>query len=76
MIDPRRYEMAKHIPDLRIRNLRVIEFATGNETRGFHELMLSRAPIKVIEKNKYIVSDVHCSILNAKGIDYKIINKI
>jgi len=75
MIHPKGYEMPKNIPDLRIRNARVIEFLSGNETKGFHELILSRAPIKVIDKNRYVVSDVHCAILNQKGIKYNIVSK-
>ena len=67
--------MIKNIPDMHVRNARVIEFSSENEAKGFHELMLSRAPIKVIDKNKYVVSEVHCAILNEKGIKYSIVSK-
>lgn len=53
-----------------IRNPKVIEFVSGNEAKGFHILMLSKVPVKVIGKNQYIVSDRHCALLKEKGIDY------
>jgi hypothetical protein len=53
-----------------IRNPRVIEFTSGNEAKGFHVLMLSNTPVKVIDKNQYIVSDRQCALLKEKGIDY------
>ncbi len=76
MVEPKGNNTTRYIPDLHVRNGRIIEFPTGNETRGFHTLMLSGAPLKVIEKNKYLVSDVHCAILNQKGINYNIVRNV
>lgn len=62
-------------PITRVRSPRVIQFDSGNEVKGFHTLMLSKAPIKVIGKNKYIVSDIHCALLTKRKIHYKIIDQ-
>ncbi len=75
MIESKGNNMTRYIPDLRVRNGRIIQFLAGNETKGFYTLMLSGAPVRVIEKNKYLVSDVHCTILNQKGIQYSIVSK-
>lgn len=53
-----------------IHNPKVIEFASGNEAKGFHILMLSNVPVKIIGKNQYAVSDRHCVLLQEKGINY------
>ena len=64
--------MDSHItPIMPAHNRRVIEFVPGNEAEGFHTLMLSNIPVRVTGKNRYVVSDMHCTILKKKGMGYK-----
>ncbi len=58
-----------------IRSPRVIELDKANEAKAFRVLMLSKAPVRIIGKNRYIVSDIHCNLLTQKGIKYKRISK-
>lgn len=67
--------MGTRNPIMPLRGTQIIEFDAGNEAKGFYELMLSRAPVQVIGKNRYVVSDIHCAILTEKGIVYKKIDE-
>ncbi len=63
----------KNTPNMYIRNPREIEFDNENKGRGLRVLMLSGAPVRVVGKNRYVVSDIHCNLLKEEGIGYKII---
>lgn len=60
-------------PIMPIRNAREIQLDRENEAKAFRILMLSKAPVRIISKNRYIVSDIHCKLLKEKGIKYKVI---
>lgn len=58
-----------------IRNPRTIELSSENDAKGLRVLMLSNAPVRVVGKNRYVVSDFHCTLLQKEGIEYKIISE-
>lgn len=67
--------MVGNIAEPYIRNPREIEFDSQSKAKGVQILMLSKAPVRVIGKNRYIVSEFHCDLLQQNGIGYKVINK-
>ncbi len=58
-------------PIMPIHSPRIIQFEHGYESRGFRKLMLSGAPVRVVGKNKYVVNDIHCSMLKKSKIPYR-----
>ncbi len=60
-------------PLMPIWNSREIEFASGSKARGIDILMSTGAPVRVIGKNRFIVSDTQCKVLKQKRVNYKII---
>ena len=67
--------MIGNITGPHIHNPREIEFDSQSKAKGVQILMLSEAPVRVVGKNRYIVSDFHCDLLKQNGIGYKVINK-
>ncbi len=68
--------MKNHIDAIMpIRSPRKIEFDRANEEKAFRILMLSKAPVRIIGKKRYVVSNIHCNLLKEKGIKYKIIRQ-
>ncbi len=58
-----------------IRNPRTIELSGEKKAEGLRVLMLSNAPVRVVGRNRYIVSDFHCTLLQREGIEYRIISE-
>jgi hypothetical protein len=58
-----------------IRNPRTISFDNEYEEKGLYELLFSNVPMKMIGKNRYVVSDIHCSILQSKNIMYNVLDE-
>ena len=58
-----------------IRSPRTISFDSEYEKKGLYELLFSNIPVKMIGKNRYVVSDIHCNILQSKGIKYNVLDE-
>lgn len=58
-----------------IRNPRTISFDSEFERRGLYELLFSNIPVRMVGKNRYVVSDIQCNILQSKSIKYNVIDE-
>jgi hypothetical protein len=67
--------MVGNITEPYIRNPREIELDSESKAKGVQILMLSGAPVRVVGKNRFIVSDFHCNLLKQNGIGYKVLSQ-
>jgi len=62
-------------PLMPVLNPREIEFSSASKAKGIDILMSTGAPVRVVGKNRFIVSDIQCRLLKQKRVNYKIIKQ-
>lgn len=62
-------------PIMPVLNPREIEFRSESKAKGIDILMSTGTPVRVVGKNRFIVSDTQCKLLKQKRVNYKIIKQ-